>query len=736
MLRPAIALDAEMPASEVLHRLALNGFWSSVDHPAARARVERMRAGMKQQPFDAVAATLARDARLHGAAIRRQWGTYVLWYARDLQQVLERCAAAAPDALLIDVLDLHEHDSEPTIELQPGGGTPLSAGVVMDEGQPVGVSLPDAAQAPDGTSHASRQWLERGTLHKATPATRRSAAPAAAQPPAQRATASAHAQAWPRLDAPEHVPAAQPFEVVVGFALDRQAGVAGGQVVLPFEPGVQTLDLSVELSAGKGVEAPDGWSRPLRVSVSDLTAATASFRLVGIEPTNRERAWLTMLEVRYVLAGTVCGTAARPLVILPSASAGAPQPRPFGTGWQTMAATASPVNLVAEKHAPDLTIEITKPDRNASSGAYVCRLCSPHDLVVQRGSFEIDLGQDARTFAKAMVEEIRMFSTSELLEGTIESIGRLVAERLPAQAFEALREVAAKVAPEVPAVLIVSAEPYVPWELAWMDPPLDDSRPSHLGAQALLGRWLRDNATAPPVAAGAEPVVPRPATHPIGELSVRNMAVMAAWYQASSGLRRLPKAEQEAKQLAASFPSVPLAASSQSLRQLLNASLERGFERVAVEAVHFAGHGDFDPTRPDASALFLEDGFPLRSTLFRAAKYGGERQPLLFLNACMLGIGGELLGDMAGFPGNSLRGGFGGVLGALWEVDDAVAHDIALEFWRRALPPPPARGEPIGAILRDLRALYVPGATPAPVATYLAYVYYGHPRLTLQRVAA
>jgi hypothetical protein len=432
----------------------------------------------------------------------------------------------------------------------------------------------------------------------------------------------------------------------------------------------------------------------------------------------------------------VCGTAARPLIILPSASAGAPQPRPFGAGWQTMAATASPVSLVAEKQAPDLTIEITKPDRNASSGAYVCSLCSPHDLAVERGPFDIDLGQDAKTFAKAMVEEIRMFSASELLESTIESIGRLVAERLPVQAFDALREVAAKVAPDVPAVLIVSAEPYVPWELAWMDTPLDASRPNHLGAQALLGRWLRDNSTAPPVGAGAEPVVPRPATHPIGELSVRNMAVMAAWYQASSGLRRLPKAEQEAKSLAETFPSVPLAASSQSLRQLLNASLERGFERVAVEAVHFAGHGDFDPTRPDASALFLEDGIPLRSTLFRAAKYGGERQPLMFLNACMLGIGGELLGDMAGFPGNSLRGGFGGVLGALWEVDDAVAHDIALEFWRRALPPPPARGEPIGAILRDLRALYVPGATPAPVATYLAYVYYGHPRLTLQRVAA
>jgi hypothetical protein len=132
--------------------------------------------------------------------------------------------------------------------------------------------------------------------------------------------------------------------------------------------------------------------------------------------------------------------------------------------------------------------------------------------------------------------------------------------------------------------------------------------------------------------------------------------------------------------------------------------------------------------------LFLEDGTPMRSNQFRAAKYGGLQQPLMFLNACMLGIGGELLGDMGGFPGNSLRGGFGGVLGALWEVDDTVARDIALEFWQRALPPTPRSGEPVGAILRDIRSRFLSVAGSVPVSTYLAYVYYGHPRLTLERM--
>jgi hypothetical protein len=728
MLQPAIALDAEMTAAEVLERLALNGFWRDPHHPAAQARIERLRADTKK-PFDVVAAALVRDVREHGAAIRRQWGTHVLWYARPLEDVLGRCADAPADALLVDVLDLHEHDSGKTIDLQADESTLLSEGVVMEHGRPVGVSLPDRAPTSEDW-----KWLERGTFGGST----RSSDPLGIPPLPEAAgpAAAADAQVWPRIEAPDFVPAAQAFDVEVGFALQQQAGLSGGAMTLPFVPGTDTLDLTIELSAGRGVDAPDGWSRPLRVSAHAPGAASASFRLIGLEPNNRERAWLTMIEVRYVLAGTVCGTAARPLVVLPSDSAATPSARPYGVGWHTTSTAASPIALVGDPHPPDLTVEITKPDRNAASGSYVCQLRTPHGLDVQRGRFPIDLGQDAKTFAKSIVEEIRMFSASELLESTIESIGRLIADRLPPQVFEALRDVAAKVAPDVPAVLIVSAEPYVPWELAWMDPPLDDQRPSCLGAQALVGRWLRDSTPEPSAESRASTVVMRPATHPISQLGVRNMAVMAAWYQASSGLRRLPKAEQEAKALADNYPSVPLLAMTASVRQLLNASLQRGFERVAVEAVHFAGHGDFDPTRPEAAALLLEDGTPLRATMFRAAKYGGDRQPLLFLNACMLGIGGELLGDMGGFPGHSLRGGFGGVLGALWEVDDTVAHDIALEFWRRALPPPPASGEPIASILRDLRARYVPGTIPAPVATYLAYVYYGHPRLTLQRLAA
>ena len=66
------------------------------------------------------------------------------------------------------------------------------------------------------------------------------------------------------------------------------------------------------------------------------------------------------------------------------------------------------------------------------------------------------------------------------------------------------------------------------------------------------------------------------------------------------------------------------------------------------------------------------------------------------------------------------------MLGALWEVDDTVAQ-AAIEFWQRAADK--RKSEPVAPSC-DLRAKYNANSN-APVTTYLAYVYYGHPRLTL-----
>jgi hypothetical protein len=310
-------------------------------------------------------------------------------------------------------------------------------------------------------------------------------------------------------------------------------------------------------------------------------------------------------------------------------------------------------------------------------------------------------------------------------------VGSLVAGKLPAAAIAAIAEVAAKVKPAPPTILIITADPYVPWELALLDNPLDDQRPPYLGAQAIVGRWTWQRADTSLPAAG-RPRVERPPTIPVASIPVKTMAAMAGWYKPESGLRNLPAAEAEATALIASHSAIPVAADAAALAQLLRAELYRNFQKVGpAHAVHFAGHGDFEKTEADGAKLFLSDGTPVTSLLFRGARYGGANQPFLFLNACMAGIGGEILGDIAGFPGNCLRGGFGGVLGALWEVNDDVANEIAEEFWRRVLPSA-GSPEPVASVLRDLRTKYSGDGGGEVVPTYLAYVFYGHPRLVLQ----
>lgn len=722
---PCVLLDAGMTAAQVIVRLARQGHWLDPGDALVREVIAGIAADTGL-PADTVARRLARPCDRIGAAIRRQWQASILWYARSLGEVLRACReAASPDQPLFRVLDLREDASLPLVEPPPLDEPPADEGIVQVHGMPVAVILKD--WAPEASVNAGSAEVEGETFGElmSLPVPPRRAG---GRRPDRQSAAHDHeptptVRAWPRIEAPDYVPARQPFDVVIGLAADRQAAVIGGEVVLALPAGTTQLDLGITLVAD-GLDAPGGWESSMRVDVHRPAFAEVRFTLTAREPEGHDPVRLVFLEVRYHLAGAVCGVASRPLVI---GRADAPRldlPDAHGSAWLAQRASASPVGVTADPDRVDLTIEIFKPDGNPARGSYNCRLSSPHRLGSPLGPFPIDLDDDAKGFAKMIVNQVRACSHEAIVDNLLVSHGRRIARALGPGVFAALQEVADRVKPSPPAVLLVSAEPYVPWELACVEPPLDAMRPAFLGAQVALGRWLRPRG-------GAS----RPPVQPPSRIGVRHMAVMAGLYRAESGLARLPEAETEARTLQQTYAAVPLPASLQGVKQLLDARVsDRGQPIGGVEAIHFAGHGDYDPATPDSAVVYLSDGAPLFASLFGSARYGGETSPMFFLNACMAGIGDELLGDAGGFPGNCLDGGFAGVLGALWAIDDKLAHEVAIEFWRRALPTGGSDPEPVGAILQDLRAKYVPDAVTAPAATYLAYVYYGHPRLTLRLV--
>lgn len=94
--------------------------------------------------------------------------------------------------------------------------------------------------------------------------------------------------------------------------------------------------------------------------------------------------------------------------------------------------------------------------------------------------------------------------------------------------------------------------------------------------------------------------------------------------------------------------------------------------------LHFACHGNLDTTDPTNSALTLSDG-PLRAADFaRNVRY--RQHPLIFLNACESGGLGFALSGLGGWAERFVQAGAGAFVGALWEVNDALAAEFAGAF--------------------------------------------------------
>ena len=500
----------------------------------------------------------------------------------------------------------------------------------------------------------------------------------------------------------------------IGLSENPVAGVATtGELALHVPAGTKTIPVEVQVVAD-GFSAPEGWERTLEVAVANPTEARVKVPLVALAQSEDVR--LTSLSVHFVSGGITRGAALRNVVV--EARAGiAPPPDDRGVSWLAVAGPPPVIGLDTTPSKPDIELDIIKPDGNATRGYYKCVVRNAHGVPVPSGATTIDLGDDAATFAKTLIDQVRLYTGSPLVRNLLDGIAAQIAGKMPEAFWNVLQGVAAKITDRPVTLQLNSAEPYVPWELAWVAAAIDRSRPSFLGAQVAMGRWIL-----------GDPNITLPPSHARG---IRAMAVMAGMYNSTAGLVSLPKAIEEAKALIKSFqamPAVPLECTAANFQALLDAQVTFNFNPIGgVECVHFAGHGEVDPSRPGDAAIYLNNGSPITPLLFRNSTLGKTYAPFLFLNACMVGTAGQMLGDYGGFPGNCLAGGFCGLIAPLWAVNDDVAKAFAIEFYDEALS---GRSGSVAEILRQLRAKYDPRQ---PVPSYLAYVYYGNPFLRLSQ---
>jgi CHAT domain-containing protein len=497
---------------------------------------------------------------------------------------------------------------------------------------------------------------------------------------------------YARLSCPDAVVVDTAFDVSVGLAAKPDQRVVGEAMTRP-PSSVGAYTITIQLVAdGMRLAEPTGtWRVDLPVTADDPYPAT-TVRLVP--DATDQPITATSIRAMYSVAGSPIGLAVRSVAIVRSAELmeRAPAPAP---------APGVDLALPSGQVAPDLTVRIERAESQQSGRLLVQLLAADPAVVTPDAPVLIDIGGDPAADLRRIINEMTEVEGKPTQYVALRGIGLAIADQLPVEFWNVLADVAARVRGRAPTVLFLSAEPYVPWELAVVDPPLDPDLPPFLAAQATVGRWLLGQR--------------RPPLPPPMSVSVGGFAAVSGVYQLP-GWQRLFDAEAEAADLVRVHKAIPIDATTIGILDLL-----RG--RPAADVIHFAVHGSYEAELA-MDGLILVDGSALDALAVRGTPLHGH--PFVFLNACQVGRGNQLLGDHAGLAAAFLFAGAAGVIAPLWQIDDRIARDIAIRFYERAL-----RGEAPAEILRTERAAFrdTPETTSS---TYLAYQFFGHPGLRLQ----
>jgi CHAT domain/Ternary complex associated domain 7 len=653
---------------------------------------------------------LAPEADDRHVVIWRSTTATIEWWSFAVGELRRSLLAERTDMVtLAGALRLDEIQPDPVHQVSESSSAELwhSSGILLDGDACLGVLVP---LTPDGNAIIDDPAL-LDTLG-----------------PGQPAAVPTPFTAYPRLDAPNSVQPGEMFDLVIGLS-SRPAADIGFEERMEVElpPDVERFELVVQVIA-RGFTAPDGIRHRLHVDRDRYEQAKVVVRLVPDEI--RDDVRVALLIVEYSYEGSLCGRAWREIrIVRPGVAA------PHADTDQGASAVRTP----APEDAPDLTVRVEGGDRDGTliwtfdAGRAVSEVDPSLDLPSHQVTSELGARTDARAFAEQVMSVIPERDGLTLIVDAMLGTGRQVSDAMPAEFWGLLGEVWARTRSQgrVPTLLLVSSDPHVPWELAsveddWIDPTLLDSiRPPFLGAQVRMGRWIHPRPRSPHN-------VRWPLLPPSSQVEVENLAVVAEDYLAVSGERELPKAKEEGEHLRNRHGAVMLAGTLDEVMGLLRNELRVDGEPVAVEAIHFACHGNVFFDNPAYNGIVLaEPNIRLDETVIAGTRIGRATQPFVFVNACQLGTSTYQLGNYGGLAGAFLREGFRAFVAPLWNVDDQIAHDFAVTFYERTLND----RVPVAEVLRKLRGRFdVRAAGEPPASTWMAYVFYGHPNLILDRL--
>ncbi len=552
------------------------------------------------------------------------------------------------------------------------------------------VAAPAAPTAPAGVAPGTARPPDPQPVTGATP---QAATSGAAAVGSAAIGADPPRTAYARLSCDEAVVVDRPFDVVIGLGDRPDSHVVGDPLRRPASnvgPYMMTIQIVAE---GLRLADPDGaWRVALPVTV-DAPYPVATIRLTPDAGDAPIRA--TSIRAMYSIDGNPIGLAVRSVAIVRSADL---------LGQAPTQPTAPGVDLALPpgQVAPDLTVRIEQGGTEGGGQLLVQLLAADPAIETPDAPMLIDVGRDPASDLRRIADEMARVEGGPTQYVALRGIGLTIADQLPPEFWDVLERIVARLGGRrPPSILFLSAEPYVPWELAVTDPPFDPGLPPFLAAQATVGRWILGQ---------RRPPLPPPMT-----LTVRAVAAVSGVYELP-GWRRLVDAEAEAADIARTYQATAVDATAVGILALLQG-------RPPADVIHFAVHGAYDAD-VDKEGLILVDGSALDPLAVRGTALHGH--PFIFLNACQVGRGNQLLGDQAGLAEAFLAAGASGVIAPLWSIDDGLARAIATRFYERAM-----RGEAPAEVLRTERAAFR-DSPETTSSTYLAYQFFGHPGFHLE----
>lgn len=541
---------------------------------------------------------------------------------------------------------------------------------------------------------------------------------------------AASRRAWPHLDAPKEIMVEVPFVLEVGLRGDPAPGVTvSGPIDLPRGPvtvRVSVMAHGFELDGSPEITLEVDDANPHPVETLTLTARADPvlaierrvYAIYSVGPASRavaERTIRVLTSADEATADADPNTASEEL-------SGASGEAPSATDSMKLREPDPEIEA-------DLTIAIARGNDAAQIGlvwslvAASVDLPPPPDAEEDRTS---SIGRKPEDFLAKIIrkgsETADPFDLYLWLKGT----GRSIGQTIPPFVRDAITTVIAARAPEPATILIKSAEPYVPWEMAILDELSDteDEASPFLGARVQIGRWPL---TPPP------PPADLPKT-----MRVERAVAVSGVYDGVPDWNRLPHAEKEA-------PAVlELCGGGEAVAPDFKKVISSLEGDPAGQVLHFALHGRFERGSTRSGLVLLAPNPKIAGEItekfLESEHVKGvtmKHHPFVFLNACQVGAGEELLGDYGGLAADFTFAGASAVIAPLWSVHDEVAHQFALAFYAACFDDSLSPAE----VLRRRRA----GLTKARVQdlgldggelSLLAYQLYGHPKYTLTRGAA